>query len=63
MQEICESPRIVQRRCGGWLALAPEGASLKIGVSADTEEAARDKYKTAVTEWRRTLALGRVSLA
>lgn len=55
-----ESPRIVQRHCGGWLALAPEGAGLKIGVSADSAEAAQERYRQAVGEWRATLALGRV---
>ena len=56
MQIEGESPRIVHRQCGGWLALAPESASLKIGVSADSEEAAREKYRTAVGEWKSTLA-------
>lgn len=57
MQIELESPRIIRRHCGGWLALAPESASLKIGVSADSEDAARDKYRTAVGEWKATLAL------
>jgi len=60
MQTQAESPRLVHRHCGGWLALAPEGASLKIGVSADSEDAARDKYRTAVEEWKATLAIGGV---
>ena len=60
MQIEAGSPRLVQRHCGGWLALAPEGASLKIGVSADSEDAARDKYRTAVEEWNATLTLGGV---
>lgn len=60
MTSASESPRLVQRHCGGWLALAPEGASLKIGVAADSPDAAREKYQTAVTAWRKTLALGGV---
>jgi hypothetical protein len=56
-----ESPRLVERHCGGWLALAPRGATLKIGVTAETAEAARKKYQTTVAEWRATLALGGVS--
>lgn len=55
-----ESPRLVQRHCGGWLALAPEGARLRIGVSADSSEAAQEMYQAAVGEWQATLALGRV---
>ena len=58
MQIEAKSPRLVHRHCGGWLALAPESASLKIGVSADSEDAAREKYRTAVVEWEATLALG-----
>jgi hypothetical protein len=62
MQIEAESPRIVRRHCGGWLALAPESASLKIGVSADSEDVARNKYRTAVEEWKATLALGGVAV-
>lgn len=61
MSNESESPRIVQRHCGGWLALAPLDASLRIGVAADSETAARDKYRTAVHEWEKTLALGGVA--
>lgn len=61
MSNKSESPRIVQRHCGGWLALAPLGASLRIGVAADSESAALDKYRTAVSEWEKTLALGKVA--
>jgi hypothetical protein len=52
-----ESPRLVRRHCGGWLALAPRGASLRIGVWADSEDAARQKYGTELAAWRATLAL------
>jgi hypothetical protein len=38
-----ESSQLVGRRCGGWPALAPKGASLKIGVSADNRDAAQEK--------------------
>lgn len=61
MENNFEQPRLVQRHCGGWLALAPKGAVLKIGVTAESAEAARDKYQTTVEEWRATLALGGVS--
>lgn len=57
MQIASEMPRLVQRQCGGWLALAPRGVSLRIGVWADSEEAAREKYRTAVEGWQATLAL------
>jgi hypothetical protein len=57
MQISTEIPRLVPRHCGGWLALAPKGASLRIGVWADSEEAAREKYRTALDGWQSTLAL------
>ena len=57
MKEV-QLPRLVQRQCGGWLALAPRGASLRIGVWADSEDAARDKYRTTVEGWQATLAMG-----
>jgi len=46
------SPRIVERRGGGWLAISPSSYDLMIGVVADTEEAARVKFHAAVAEWR-----------
>lgn len=49
-------PRIVQRRGGGWLAISGDDQPLKIGVTAESEQAAREKYSTAVSEWQRTLA-------
>ncbi len=57
MQNVPEMPRLVHRQCGGWLALAPKGVTLRIGVWADSEESAREKYRTAVEGWRATLAL------
>lgn len=56
-----EFPRLVERRCGGWLALAPRGASLRIGVWADSEDQAREKYRTALAGWQESLALSDVA--
>lgn len=51
-------PRLVQRRCGGWIALAPLGASLRIGASGKTETQAREHYVASLSACRRTLTLG-----
>ncbi len=59
IEKSLERPRMVRRHCGGWLALSPEGAGLKIGVVAHTEEMARQKFEATLTEWRETLALGK----
>lgn len=62
MPTEAESPRLVQRHCGGWLALAPEGAALRIGVSAESPDAAREKYRATVEEWNAALARDRGGL-
>jgi hypothetical protein len=44
-------PRIIQRRCGGFLALSTSTRAPKIGVTADTEEEAREKLNAALGRW------------
>lgn len=56
MQIASEIPRLVHRQCGGWLALAPRDASLQIGVWADSEQEAIEKYRTTLDDWNATLA-------
>jgi hypothetical protein len=34
-------PLLIERRCGGWLALTPEGWPLAVGVTGDTKEEAQ----------------------
>lgn len=48
-------PRMIERRCGGWLAVSPRSCSLKIGVTADSEEEARSEFRTAFVQWREML--------
>jgi hypothetical protein len=45
------SPKIVPRQCGGWLALAPRTALFRIGVTAETEDAAKEKFRTVYSRW------------
>ena len=52
-------PIIMHREAGGWLAAAPPREGLMIGVTADTEDAARVKFQEAVAEWRLILNSGR----
>lgn len=52
MQRISDvAPTLVQRQCGGWLALSSRGDALKIGVTDESEEGARTKYGTARAGW------------
>jgi len=49
-------PRLIRRECGGWLALAALESDLKIGVVAESEDAARAKFIKAAAEWRAIIA-------
>jgi len=51
-----EPPRIVHRKCGGWLALSAKGDPLKIGVLAATHEEAGSRFRIVREEWRALLA-------
>ena len=55
MKVACEEPRLIERMCGGWLAVSPRGSSLKIGVMGDTEDAARGAFAAAIQQWRTIL--------
>lgn len=44
-------PDMIRRRCGGWLAVAPDGACFSMGVTAPTEEEAREKFGSAFGRW------------
>lgn len=56
MLEIDEIPRLIQRHCGGWLALSPADSDLQIGVPADSREVAVEKYRATVARCRNLLA-------
>jgi len=49
-------PRLIERACGGWLALSGIGESLKIGVVAETADDARNRFAAAVEKWREALS-------
>jgi|GEM_PF-3378196 len=38
-------PVLMERRCGGWLAITPKGWPLGIGVTADTKINAEKKFE------------------
>ena len=45
------SPHVIRRECGGWLATAPNGRPFRIGVTAETEAEAREKFSRSVRVW------------
>jgi hypothetical protein len=44
-------PDLIRRTGGGWLAVAPTGAFLSLGVTAPTEELAREKFRSVFKRW------------
>lgn len=54
--------RIVHRKCGGVLALSPDGDALQIGVVASTEEEARDRFSQSRARCIELLACERDAL-
>lgn len=46
-------PRLIERECGGWLALSPDGALIRIGVTGTTDAETREAFGRAAAEWAR----------
>jgi hypothetical protein len=44
-------PIVVERECGGWLAVSPEHHPFRIGVVADDESGVRREFASAVERW------------
>lgn len=44
-------PELLKRAIGGWLAVSPKKALLRIGVIGLTEEEARAKFSEALKKW------------
>lgn len=52
-------PELSERVCGGWLAVAPCEAALRIGVVAKTELEARERFRQSVERWLANLQAAR----
>ena len=44
-------PQLVERKCGGWLAITPRGWPLSIGVTAETNAEAKREFEAALDRW------------
>jgi hypothetical protein len=51
-------PDLVRRTCGGWLAVAPNGAKFTIGVTAPTQEQSLEKFRSVYNRWLEILDSG-----
>jgi hypothetical protein len=60
-QDRIPEPRVVERACGGWLAVTLQGASPRVGVTASTEAEVREEFAREVARWREILASGEIS--
>lgn len=55
MTDMRLSPRIIQRKCGGWLAVSNAADPLKIGVAAASEMEAGREFNQTRERWRAIL--------
>lgn len=49
-------PQLIERECGGWLAVNLPSDPLKIGVTAPTRDEAEAAFAQATQAWRTLLA-------
>lgn len=56
-----QEPRVIQRRCGGWLARSSREDRLQIGVTSAEREDAIAQYATALRHWERIFASATVA--
>ncbi len=52
-------PRLLPRESGGWLAVTEPDDLLRIGVTANTEAEARQRFDHAVEAWLQLVAKAR----
>lgn len=51
-------PELVPRQSGGWLAVSPRFATIMIGVTAASEDEARELFAATYAQWLGILASG-----
>lgn len=51
-----KNARITERSCGGWIAIFDDGC-LRLGVTADTREAANEHLEEAIARWKAAFSL------
>ena len=53
------NPQLIQRTCGGWLAVSPNNSELQLGVTGETESETREAFARTLNRWLEILATGR----
>lgn len=48
---VMNEPQVLERACGGYLAISAPGAVLRIGADGRTEEEARQRFAELVRRW------------
>ena len=48
-------PNLIERACGGWLAVTPDGSNLSFGVTAETKELALAAFYKSLKKWQEAL--------
>lgn len=56
---VAHKPYLRAREGGGWLAVSEPGDGLRIGVTADTEPEARERFNASMQAWLRLLDAAR----
>lgn len=56
MESDVDMPVLIERGCGGWLAVSGETEPVKVGVIADAEAAAVAVFAETIRTWRRNLS-------
>lgn len=51
-------PVLMERRCGGWLAVTPRGWPLSLGVTAPSSDKAVTEFHAALDRWARISETG-----
>ncbi len=54
-EEDSATLRLIRCQWGGWLAVSPDSMALQIGVTAPTEDEAREKFSHSLTQWMKIL--------
>ena len=58
VENYVDVPRLVERRCGGWLAISGAREAVKVGVTAETEADAVELFDSTIRAWRLALSKG-----
>lgn len=56
MECVVVTPRMLSRACGGWIAVSPPGAALKIGFTGATAEEAKEGFANSYRRCQMLLA-------